>query len=118
MTTAEATTTPATTVTTAEATTTPATTAAATTTTVAPATTTAASTTTVAPTTSATTTVATTVNVPGTTTGVTPPPAGGKKGKSLPKTGEESGLTTSLVGFALMTVAGVAGVLYRKSKKA
>ena len=57
----------------------------------------------------------TTVNVPGTTS-VTPPPAG-KKGKTLPKTGEESGLTTSLVGFALMTVAGVAGVLYRKSKR-
>ena len=127
VTTAEATTTPATTVTTAEATTTaaattttvePTTTAAATTTTVAPATTTAASTSTVAPTTSVTTTAATTVDVPGTTTGVTPPPAGGKKGKTLPKTGEESGLTVSLVGFALMTVAGVAGVLYRKSKKA
>jgi LPXTG-motif cell wall-anchored protein len=49
---------------------------------------------------------------------VTPPPAGGTKGKTLPKTGEESGLTTSLVGFALMSIAGVAGVLYRKSKKA
>ena len=71
----------------------------------------------VTPTTSATTTAATTVDVPGTTTGVTPPPAG-KKGKTLPKTGEESGLTTSLVGFALMSVAGMAGVLYRKSKKA
>ena len=118
VTTAEATTTPATTVTTAEATTTPATTVAATTTTVEPTTTAAATTTTVAPTTSATTTAATTVNVPGTTTGVTPPPAGGKKGKSLPKTGEESSLTTSLVGFALMTVAGVAVMLYRKSKKA
>ena len=119
VTTAEATTTPATTVTTAETTTTAAatTTAEATTTTVAPATTTAASTSTVAPTTSVTTTAATTVDVPGTTTGVTPPPAGGKKGKTLPKTGEESGLTTSLVGFALMTVAGVAGVLYRKSRE-
>ena len=99
------------------------TTAEATTSTVAPATTTTAeaTTTTVAPTTvesPTTTTVAkttTTVNVPGTTS-VTPPPAG-KKGKTLPKTGEESGLTTSLVGFALMTVAGVAGVLYRKSKR-
>jgi LPXTG-motif cell wall-anchored protein len=65
-----------------------------------------------------TTTAATTVDVPGTTTGVTPPPAGGKKGRTLPKTGEESGLVTSLVGFALMSVAGMAGVLYRKSKKA
>ena len=105
-------TTTSTTTTTAE----PATTS--TTTTTAAATTTAASTTTVAPTTSVTTTAATTVNVPGTTTGVTPPPAGGKKGRTLPKTGEESGLVTSLVGFALMSVAGMAGVLYRKSKKA
>ena len=118
-TTVEPTTTAAATTTTVE----PTTTVAATTTTVEPtttaaATTTAASTTTVAPTTSVTTTAATTVNVPGTTTGVTPPPAGGKKGRTLPKTGEESGLTTSLVGFALMSVAGMAGVLYRKSKKA
>ena len=87
-------------------------------TTTAAATTTAASTSTVAPSTSVTTTAATTVDVPGTTTGVTPPPAGGKKGRTLPKTGEESGLVTSLVGFALMSVAGMAGVLYRKSKKA
>ena len=118
-TTVEPTTTAAATTTTVE----PTTTAAATTTTVEPtttaaATTTVASTTTVAPTTSVTTTAATTVDVPGTTTGVTPPPAGGKKGRTLPKTGEESGLVTSLVGFALMSVAGMAGVLYRKSKKA
>ena len=124
-TTAVATTTTVEPATTAVATTTtvePTTTAAVTTTTVAP-TTTAATittvepTTTVAPTTSATTTAATTVDVPDTTTGVTPPPVG-KKGKTLPKTGEESGLTTSLVGFALMSIAGVAAVLYRKSKKA
>ena len=131
----EATTTAAATTTTVAPTTTvePTTTAAATTTTVEPTTIVVATTTTVEPTTtvSATTTtveptttvqpttitaMTTTATVPG-TTGVTPPPAGGKKGKTLPKTGEESGLTTSLVGFALMTVAGVAGVLYRKSKK-
>ena len=99
----------------------PTTTVSAVTTTVEPTTTVSATTTTVEPTTTVQpttiTAMTTTATVPG-TTGVTPPPAGGKKGKTLPKTGEESGLTTSLVGFALMTVAGVAGVLYRKSKKA
>ena len=100
----------------------PTTTVSAVTTTVEPTTTVSATTTTVEPTTTVqpttiTAMTTTTATVPG-TTGVTPPPAGGKKGKTLPKTGEESGLTTSLVGFALMTVAGVAGVLYRKSKKA
>ena len=98
----------------------PTTTVSAVTTTVEPTTTVSATTTTVEPTTTVQpttiTAMTTTATVPG-TTGVTPPPAGGKKGKTLPKTGEESGLTTSLVGFALMTVAGVAGVLYRKSKK-
>ncbi|MDO5079406.1 MAG: LPXTG cell wall anchor domain-containing protein [Streptococcus minor] len=36
----------------------------------------------------------------------------------MPKTGEESGLTASLIGLALMAVAGVASILYRKSKEA
>ena len=99
----------------------PTTTVSATTTTVEPTTTVSATTTTVEPTTTVqpttiTAMTTTTATVPG-TIGVTPPPAGGKKGKTLPKTGEESGLTTSLVGFALMSIAGVAGVLYRKSKK-
>ena len=99
----------------------PTTTVSAVTTTVEPTTTVSATTTTVEPTTTVqpttiTAMTTTTATVPG-TTGVTPPPAGGKKGKTLPKTGEESGLTTSLVGFALMSIAGVAGVLYRKSKK-
>ena len=84
-------------------------------------TTTTTTSTTTEPTTTAvgtTTTEVTTVDVPGMTTGVTPPPAGGKKGKSLPKTGEESGLTISLVGFALLSLVGVTGVLYRRLKSA
>ena len=92
----------------------PTTTVAGTTVTVEPTTTVATTTTTVEPTTTVATTT-TTVSVPG-TTGETPPPAG-KKRQTLPKTGEESGLVTSLVGFALMSVAGVAAVLYRKSRE-
>ena len=57
----------------------------------------------------------TTTVLPGTT--VQTPPAA-KKGKALPKTGEESGLVTTLVGFALLSAAGLAGLFYRKSKKA
>ena len=81
-------------------------------------TTTEATTTTVEPTTTtaATTTTAGTTVVPATTT-QTPPPSA-KKGKTLPKTGEESGLVTTLVGFALLVAASLAGVFYRKSKKA
>ncbi|MCP3861601.1 MAG: LPXTG cell wall anchor domain-containing protein, partial [Aestuariibacter sp.] len=71
-------------------------------------------TTTVEPT---TTTTADTTAAPGTTT-QTPPPAAPKKGKTLPKTGEESGLVTTLVGFALLAATGLAGFFYRKSKKA
>lgn len=60
--------------------------------------------------------LATTVDVPE-VTGVTLHPAGGKKGKTLPKTGE-GGLTVSLVGFALMSVASASQVYCnRKSKK-
>ena len=138
-TTAEPTTTVAPATTTAEPTTTtaaPATTTAEPTTTVAPATTTAEpSTTTVAPAATTaeptTTTGTTTTTEPGATTvapttttvgiaettDVTPPPSG-KKGKALPKTGQESGLVTTLIGFALLVVSGLAGILYRKSKKA
>ena len=86
-----------------------------TTTTVEPTTTTVEpTTTTVEPT---TTTTADTTAAPGTTT-QTPPPAAPKKGKTLPKTGEESGLVTTLVGFALLAATGLAGFFYRKSKKA
>ena len=76
-------------------------------------TTVAATSSTVEPTTTVATT--TTVSVPG-TTGETPPPAG-KKMKNLPKTGEENGLTITLVGFALMTVVGIASVPYWKAQK-
>ena len=81
-------------------------------------TTTDATTTTVEPTTTTVepTTIADTTAPPGTTT-QTPPPSA-KKGKTLPKTGEEDGLVTSLLGLGLLTVAGVAVMLYRKSKKA
>ena len=58
----------------------------------------------------------TTVSVPGTTRSTLPPSA--KKGKTLPKTGEESSLTTSLIGFALLSLVGVTGVLYRRLKSA
>jgi pilin isopeptide linkage protein/LPXTG-motif cell wall-anchored protein len=94
----------------------PTTTAATTTTTVEPTTTVATTTTTAEPTTTAPTTTTTTAGTtvaPATTT-KTPTP---KKGKTLPKTGEESGLVTALIGFALLA-AGLAGVFYRKSKKA
>ena len=102
---------PATTVT--STTTEPATTVA--TTTAEPATTVIVATTTGDPT---TTEVAktTTVSVPGTTRSTLPPSA--KKGKTLPKTGEESSLTTSLIGFALLSLVGVTGVLYRRLKSA
>ena len=108
--------------TTSEATTSSETTTEATTTTVEPTTTTVEpTTTTVEPTTTTveptTTTTADTTAAPGTTT-QTPPPAAPKKGKTLPKTGEESGLVTTLIGFALLAAAGLAGVFYRKSKKA
>ena len=108
-TTAEPTTTAATT-TTAE----PTTTAASTTT--AEPTTTAASTTTAEPTTTAatTTTAAGTTVAPATTTTKTPTP---KKTKTLPSTGESSGLVTTLIGVALLAVAGLAILFYRKSKK-
>lgn len=91
----------------------PTTTVVGTTVTVEPTTTVAATSSTVEP----TTTVATTtiVSVPG-TTGEIPPPAG-KKRKNLPKTGEENGLTITLVGFSLMTVAGIASVQYWKAQK-
>ena len=94
----------------------PTTTAATTTTTVEPTTTVATTTTTAEPTTTAPTTTTTTAGTtvaPATTTKT--PTA--KKGKTLPKTGEESGLVTALIGFALLA-AGLAGVFYRKSKKA
>ena len=102
---------PATTVT--STTTEPATTVA--TTTAEPATTVIVATTTGDPT---TTEVAktTTVSVPGTTRSTLPPSA--KKGKTLPKTGEENSLTTSLIGFALLSLVGVTGVLYRRLKSA
>ncbi|WP_185696558.1 Spy0128 family protein [Streptococcus minor] len=87
------------------------------TTTTAELTTTVATTTTAEPTTTSTSTTTTTTVVPDVTTSQTPPPVG-KKRKLLPKTGEESGLTASLIGLALMAVAGVAGLLYRKSKEA
>lgn len=58
----------------------------------------------------------TTVSVPGTTRSTLPPSA--KKGNTLPKTGEESRLTTSLIGFALLSLVGVTGVLYRRLKSA
>ena len=108
--------------TTSEATTSSETTTEATTTTVEPTTTTVEpTTTTVEPTTTTveptTTTTADTTGAPGTTT-QTPPPAAPKKGKTLPKTGEESGLVTTLVGFALLAATGLAGFFYRKSKKA
>ena len=108
--------------TTSEATTSSETTTEATTTTVEPTTTTVEpTTTTVEPTTTTveptTTTTADTTAAPGTTT-QTPPPAAPKKGKTLPKTGEESGLVTTLVGFALLAATGLAGFFYRKSKKA
>ena len=109
---APTTTTTTTTTTTSE----PTTTAATTTTTVEPTTTVATTTTTAEPTTTAPTTTTTTAGTtvaPATTT-KTPTP---KKGKTLPKTGEESGLVTALIGFALLA-AGLAGVFYRKSKKA
>ncbi|MGT2712561.1 Spy0128 family protein [Streptococcus oriscaviae] len=48
------------------------------------------------------------------TTTTEPLPAS-KKGKILPKTGEESGLITGFVGFVLLVVA---GIFYRKSTKA
>ena len=108
--------------TTSEATTSSETTTEATTTTVEPTTTTVEpTTTTVEPTTTTveptTTTTADTTAAPGTTT-QTPPPAAPKKGKTLPKTGEESDLVTTLVGFALLVATGLAGFFYRKSKKA
>ncbi|MGT2812628.1 Ig-like domain-containing protein [Streptococcus minor] len=122
--TTEATTTTVATTTTTEPTTTSVTTTTveptttvATTTTVEPTTTVATTTTTEPTTTSATTTTTTTTTALVPTTTQTPPPAG-KKGKSLPRTGEESGLVASLIGLALMVVAGVAGILYRKSKEA
>ena len=89
-----------------------------TTTTVEPTTTTVEpTTTTVEPTTTTTTVEPTTTTVEATeTTGITPPPSG-KKGKALPKTGEESGLVTTLIGIALLSLVGVASFLYRKSKK-
>ena len=119
------TTTTSSTTTTAEPTTTTVTTTTAepTTTTVEPTTTVATTTTTVEPTTTVATTAAATTTTtagttvaPATTTTQTPPTP--KKGKTLPKTGEESGLVTTLVGFALLAAAGLAGVFYRKSKKA
>ncbi|MDO5078905.1 MAG: SpaA isopeptide-forming pilin-related protein, partial [Streptococcus minor] len=54
---------------------------------------------------------------PTTTTETPNPPSPGKKRKALPKTGEESGLTTTLIGFTLLVVVGAASVLYRKSKE-
>ena len=102
---------PATTVTTT--TTEPATTVA--TTTAEPATTVIVATTTGDPTTTEAAKT-TTVSVPGTTRSTLPPSA--KKGKTLPKTGEESSLTTSLIGFALLSLVGVTGVLYRRLKSA
>ena len=111
----EATTTTAATTTTSEATTT-----AATTTTTVEATTTVATTTTLegttTTTTSPTTTTTTTTVVSPTTTQQTPPPAA-KKGKTLPKTGEETNVVTSLIGLGLLIVAGLATLLYRNSKK-
>ena len=111
----EATTTTAATTTTSEATTT-----AATTTTTVEATTTVATTTTLegttTTTTSPTTTTTTTTVVSPTTTQQTPPPAA-KKGKILPKTGEETNVVTSLIGLGLLIVAGLATLLYRNSKK-
>ena len=59
----------------------------------------------------------TTTTVESTTTSQTPPPAT-KKDKVLPRTGEESGLVTTLIGVGLLAVVGLAGVLYKKSKKA
>ena len=58
----------------------------------------------------------TTVSVPGTTRSTLPPST--KKGQTLPKTGEENSLTTSLIGFALLSLVGVTGVLYRRLKSA
>ena len=50
--------------------------------------------------------------------GQTPPPAGPKKGHILPRTGEESSLVTTLIGFALLMATVLAGFFYRKSRKA
>ena len=84
------------------------------TTTEAPTTTTEEPTTTEAPTTTteeeSTTAVVTTTETP-------TPPSPGKKGKVLPRTGEESGFVTSLVGLGLLAVASIAVIFYRKSKK-
>ena len=118
-TTAEPTTTVTTT--TAEPTTTVATTTVEPTTTVTTATTAEPATTTIAATTTGdpTTTeaaITTTVNIPGTTRSTLPPST--KKGQTLPKTGEENSLTTSLIGFALLSLVGVTGVLYRRLKSA
>ena len=60
--------------------------------------------------------ITTTVNIPGTTRSTLPPST--KKGQTLPKTGEENSLTTSLIGFALLSLVGVTGVLYRRLKSA
>lgn len=87
------------------------TTSEATTTTVEPTTTVATTTTTIEPTTTRTTTV-----VSPTTTQPTPPPVA-KKGKVLPKTGEESGLTATLVGLTLITVVSFAVFHYREMKE-
>ena len=46
------------------------------------------------------------------------PPTGPKKGNVLPRTGAESGLVTSLIGFALLAATVLAGFFYRKFKKA
>ena len=80
-----------------------------------PATTTIAATTTGDPTTTEAA-ITTTVNIPGTTRSTLPPST--KKGQTLPKTGEENSLTTSLIGFALLSLVGVTGVLYRRLKSA
>ena len=117
-TTTTTTTTTSATTTTAEATTTSATTTTTEPTTTAATTTTAEATTTVATTTTtAVEPTTTTTVVPPATTSPTPPPAA-KKGKTLPSTGEESSLMTTLIGVGLLAVVGLAGVLYKKSKKA
>ena len=44
-------------------------------------------------------------------------PTSGKKRNALPRTGEESGLMTTLIGIVLLAVVLISGSLYRKFKQ-
>lgn len=65
--------------------------------------------------TEATTTVGVVSSTETTSTPKIPEP--GKKGKILPRTGEEGGMIASLIGLALLITIGTVGYLYRKTKK-